>query len=383
MVKQLFLDFEKYVRGIYHEDQILLHRPVFSKSDEHYVLASIKSNFVSSAGPEVGLFEKEVADFTGAKYAVATVSGTAALHTCLAVLGVGYGDEVIVPSLTFVATGNAVKYCGAEPVFLDVEPETGTISPDALRLFLSTKTTYLNGQIVNKSSQRPIKACIVMHTFGHPAKLTELTDICKSFDIDLIEDAAEALGSRVNAKHVGNAGRLSIYSFNGNKIITTGGGGMITSNDEDLAVKLRHITTTAKVAHQYNYFHDQLAFNYRLPNLNASLGLGQMKFLNKFLCEKRKIAKLYYDFFKGTSVRFWSEVPGVESNYWLNAISFPNKELKYAFLDYTNSRGIMTRPVWDLLPTLPHFKHSQTDSMTVAKNIFETTVNMPSSVPNN
>ncbi len=383
MGQKLFLDFEKYVRTIYHDENILLHRPVFSQSDEHYVMASLKSNFVSSAGPEVGLFEKEVAKFTGAKYAVATVSGTAALHACLAVIGVGYGDEVIIPSLTFVATGNAVKYCGAEPVFLDVEPMTGTISPDALHCFLSKNTTYVNGQLLNKSTQRPIKACIVMHTFGHPARLTKISKICKSFDIDLIEDAAEALGSRINEIHVGNAGRLSIYSFNGNKIITTGGGGMITSNDEDLAIKLRHITATAKVSHQYNYFHDQLGFNYRLPNLNASLGLGQMKYLRKFLTEKRKVAKLYDDFFKGTPVRFWSEEPGVASNYWLNAVSFPNKELKYAFLDFTNSRGIMTRPVWDLLPTLPHFKHSQTDGIPVARGIFETTVNIPSSVPNN
>ncbi len=383
MEPRLFLDFEKYVRAIYHDEHILLHRPVFSQSDEQCVLACLKSNFVSSAGPEVGLFEKQMAEFTESKYAVATVSGTAALHACLAVIGIGFGDEVITPSLTFVATGNAVKYCGAEPVFLDVEPTTGTISPEALRRFLSNETTYVNGKLLNKSTKRPIKACIVMHTFGHPARLTELSEICKNFDIDLIEDAAEALGSRINDRHVGNAGILSIYSFNGNKIITTGGGGMITSNDEELATKLRHITTTAKVPHQYNYFHDQLGFNYRLPNLNASLGLGQMKYLQKFLAAKRKVAKLYDDFFKETPVRFWSEEPGAVSNYWLNAISFPDKELKHAFLDFANSRGIMTRPVWDLLPTLPHFKHSQTDGIPVARDIFETTVNIPSSVPNN
>ena len=288
MEHQLFLDFEKYIRSIYHDEHIILHRPVFSQSDEQYVLNSLKSNFVSSAGPEVGLFEKEVAKFTGAKYAVATVSGTAALHACLTAIDVGYGDEVIIPSLTFVATGNAVKYCGAEPVFLDVEPMTGTISPDALRRFLSSETKYVNGRLVNKSTQRPIKACIAMHTFGHPARITKLSEICKSFEIDLLEDAAEALGSRINKTHVGNEGRLSIYSFNGNKIITTGGGGMITTNDEELAIKLRHITTTAKVSHQYNYFHDQLGFNYRLPNLNASLGLGQMKCLQKFLSAKEE-----------------------------------------------------------------------------------------------
>lgn len=383
MEQRLFVDFEKYVRGIYHDEHILLHRPVFSQSDEQYVMACLKSNFVSSAGPEVGLFEKQIAEFTEAKYAVATVSGTAALHACLAVIGVGYGDEVIIPSLTFVATGNAVKYSGAEPIFLDVEPMTGTISPDALRSFLSNKTTYVNGVLKNKSTKRPIKACIAMHTFGHPARLIELSEICKDFDIDLIEDAAEALGSRINDRHVGNAGILSTYSFNGNKIITTGGGGMITTNDEELAMKLRHITTTAKVPHQYNYFHDQLGFNYRLPNLNASLGLGQMKCLQKFLAAKKIVAKLYEDFFEETPVRFWSEEPGAVSNYWLNAISFPDKELKYAFLDFTNSRGIMTRPVWDLLPTLPHFKHSQTDGMPVARGIYETTVNIPSSVPNN
>ena len=383
MEPQLFLDFEKFVRQIYHEVPLLLHRPVFSNSDERHVLASLKTNFVSSAGPEVGLFEEQIAEFTEAKYAIATVSGTAALHACLAAIGVTQGDEVIIPPLTFVATGNAVKYCGAEPVFLDVEPITGTICPEALRHFLLNATTSVNGRLVNKISKRTIKACIAMHTFGHPARLFELSEICKSFDIDLIEDAAEALGSRIKDSHVGNVGRLSTYSFNGNKIITTGGGGMITTNDEELAVKLRHITTTAKVPHRFNYFHDQLGFNYRLPNLNASLGLGQMEHLTKFLAAKRKVAGIYSDFFKESFVRYWSEVPGTKSNYWLNAISFPTEELKHSFLEFTNSRKIMTRSVWNLLPTLPHFKNAQTDGISVARSIYQTTVNIPSSVPNN
>ncbi|MDB0032781.1 LegC family aminotransferase [Amylibacter sp.] len=379
--KNLFELFEKLVRSIYSEDFIPLHRPVFDEHDKKNVANCIDSNFVSSAGKEIASFEQKVSRYTCTKFAISTVTGTAALHVALKVLGVEAQDEVICPCLSFVATANAIKYCGAEPVFLDVEKQNGALCPIQLKKFLIEETKFKNDTLINKNTGRRIRACIVMHTFGHPAQMEELSILCKKFMLPLVEDAAEALGSLSKGKHVGNLCDVAVYSFNGNKIITTGGGGMVTTNDPVLAKKLKHLTTTAKVPHKYEYFHDQLGFNYRMPNLNACLGLNQMDQIEKFLISKRKVANIYSDFFKQTPFRFWSEPDNCESNYWLNTVSFSSSQEKHEFLEFTNSRNIMTRPVWALLSSLPYFKGCYIYGDQVAKSIYETTVNLPSSVP--
>ena len=379
--ENLFELFEKLVRSIYSEDFIPLHRPVFDEHDKENVANCIDSNFVSSAGKEITTFEQKVASFTGSKFAISTVTGTAALHVSLKVLGVEAHDEVICPCLSFVATANVIKYCGAEPIFLDVEKQNGALCPIQLKKFLTEETHFKNGTLINKNTGRRIRACIVMHTFGHPAQMEELSILCKKFILPLVEDAAEALGSRSKGKHVGNLSDVAVYSFNGNKIITTGGGGMVTTDDPVLAKSLKHLTTTAKVPHRYEYFHDQLGFNYRMPNLNACLGLNQMDQIDKFLISKRNVANIYSDFFTQTPFRLCSEPDGCKSNYWLNTVSFSNSQEKYEFLEFTNSRNIMTRPIWALLSSLPYFEGCQTYGDQVAKSIYETTVNLPSSVP--
>jgi len=374
--------FIKLVRDIYGNDFVPLHRPVFEGNEKDYTLNCIDSNFVSSAGEMIVEFEHQVAAYTGSKYAIATVNGTAALHTCIKLTGANTSTEVITQALTFVATGNAIDYCGSSPIFLDVDLDSMGLSPKALKSFLSNNTINKDGKTINKDSGKHIISCIPMHTFGNVCRIEELLEICNDYNIHLIEDAAESLGSFSNNKHTGTFGLMGAISFNGNKIITTGGGGMIITDDENLAIKSKHITTTAKIAHAYEYNHDQIGFNYRMPNLNAALGKAQAESLDYFIKEKRLVAQQYMDFFDKAGVSFVNERAGTVSNYWLNAIILENSEERDSFIKNTNKAGVMTRPIWTLMTDLDMFKDCQHDDLSNSIWLQQRVVNIPSSVPN-
>lgn len=374
-------DFIRFVRKQYESDQfIALHEPRFSGNDKKYVMDAIDSTFVSSVGKYVDQFEKNFAEFVGSRYAVATVNGTAALHIALKLAGVEAGDEVIAQPLNFVATCNAISYCCAKPVFVDVDEKSLGLSSSALRDFL-TKNTKLHQKLCyNKKTNRVIRACVPMHTFGHSVDLDAIKEVCDEFNIALVEDAAESLGSYYKNKHTGGVGKLSIFSFNGNKILTTGGGGMIVTNDESLAKRAKHLTTTAKISHPWEYVHDEVGYNYRLPNLNAALGCAQLEQLPKFLEAKRELARLYKIFFDEQNVTFITEPLGCRSNYWLNAVLFNNQSERDLFLKESNEAGIMTRPAWKLLSDLKMYKECEQDELKNARFIAERLVNIPSSV---
>ena len=311
------------LRRILTDDQnfVSLHEPLFNGNEWQYVKECIDTGWVSSAGKFVDQFETQLAEFTGAKYAVAVVNGTAALHICLKLAGVKANDEVLIPALTFVATANAVTYCGAIPHFADSEKRTLGIDPFKLKEYLSGIAEIRGEECFNKKTGNRIKAVVPMHTFGHPADLDALIQVCEQFSIAMIEDAAESLGSYYKGRHTGNWGRLSALSFNGNKVITTGGGGAILTNDELLARKAKHLTTTAKVPHQWEYIHDQIAYNYRLPNINAAMGCAQLEQLPDFLKKKRALAERYRQAFKDIEgVSFFTEPEFARSNYWLNVL---------------------------------------------------------------
>lgn len=370
------------VRAIFGEGFTPLHRPVFEGAEKDYLVDCVDSNFVSSVGARVTEFEERVADFVGARHAVATVNGTAALHASLVVAGVEPGDEVLTQALTFVATCNAVAYTGAEPVFVDVEEDTMGLSPEAVRRFLEAHAERgEGGACINRSTGRRIAACLPMHTFGHPVRVAELVAVCDEYGIPVVEDAAESLGSWVGERHTGTFGRLGTLSFNGNKVITTGGGGMIVTDDDDLAARARHLTTTAKAPHGYEFFHDELGFNYRLPNLNAALGVAQMERLPDILAAKREVARRYAAFFEGRPEAFVTERAGTTTNYWLNAVRLETREARDALLEYTNQREVMTRPIWRLMTELPMYQHCHHDGLATSRWLEERIVNLPSSVP--
>ena len=377
----MFDPFISFVREIYGNENVPLHRPLFSDEEENRVAKAIKSNFVSSAGQDIEVFEGEIANFTGARHAVATVNGTAALQVAMHVSNIGPGDEVITQAVSFVATANAISYCGAKPIFIDVDLDTLSMSPTALLDFLQNRVEINSGRAYNKNSGARIKACLPMHSFGQPARIAEISAICKQFNITLIEDCAESLGSFISDSHTGLFGRLAAISFNGNKIITTGGGGMIITNDDELAARAKHITTTAKCSHPYEYYHDELGFNYRMPNLNAALGLAQVAKLSDFLKIKRRLAISYQKFFQNTEFTFFWEREGVKSNFWLNSVICGNLETRNSFLEETNAAGIVTRPLWKLLNTLPMYMACETDALENSKWLAERLVNIPSSVP--
>ena len=370
-----------FIRSIYKTDSFIpLHEPRFLGNEKKYLNECIDSTFVSSVGKFVDRFEEEIAKYTGAKYAVATINGTSALHISLLISGVESGHEVITQPLTFVGTCNAISYCNATPVFVDVDKDTMGMSPVALESFLKANAIVKNQQCVNKSTGNIIKACVPMHTFGHPCRIDEIQRICQQWHITLIEDSAESLGGFYNGQHTGTFGELGVISFNGNKIITSGGGGCILTNNEELAKKAKHITTTAKEPHKWEYTHDMVGYNYRMPNLNAALIVAQLEQLNGFLKSKRLLAKSYEKFFKGSDTQFVSEPENSKSNYWLNSIVLKDKDQRNLFLDETNSQGIMTRPIWTLMNTLPMFKKSQCGNLTNAEWLEERVVNIPSSV---
>jgi len=370
--------------NIYKTDEFIpLHRPVFTGNEKIYLNECIDSNFVSSVGQRVIDFENMIANYTGAKKAVATVNGTAALHIGLKLLGVDANSDVITQPITFVATCNAISYCNANPVFVDVDRDTMGLSPEHLENFLNENVMITKSGPINRISGNKVSACVPMHTFGHPCRIDEIVSICDKYMIPVLEDAAESLGSFYKGKHTGTFGKIGIISFNGNKIITTGGGGMVISNDDEITNRAKFLTTTAKTPHPFEYTHDVVGYNYRLPNLNAALGCAQMEQLANFVEVKRNIAKKYMSFFdKIPDIDFFVEPTESESNYWLNAIILKDRLMRDSFLENTNNQGVMTRPIWTLMNKLPMFSHFQTGKLTNSQWLEDRVVNIPSSVPN-
>ena len=360
-------------------DFIPLHEPKFIGNEKKYLNECIDSTFVSSVGRFVDEFEEKISNYTGVKYAIATSNGTSALHISLLLANVEQNDEVITQPLTFVATCNAISYCGAQPVFIDVDRDTMGLSPSALRYFLENNTTIKNNKCINNVTGKRIGACIPVHTFGHPCRIDEIKDICNQYNIFLIEDAAESVGSFYKDKHTGTFGQVGVMSFNGNKIITAGGGGCIITDDEALAKKAKYLTTTAKVPHKWNFNHDIVGYNYRMPNLNAALLVAQLENLDNFISSKRKLANVYETFFNSNNYVFVKEPMDSKSNYWLNSILLKNKQQRDEFLDETNSSGIMTRPIWTLMNKLPMFGYAQCDSLKNSEWLEDRVVNIPSS----
>ncbi|WFP48596.1 LegC family aminotransferase [Methylomonas sp. EFPC3] len=370
-----------FVREIYQTDAFIpLHEPRFAGNEKRYLNDVIDSTFVSSVGPYVSEFERKIAEYCGAKHAVATVNGSAALHIALLLTGVEPGDEVVTQAVTFIATCNAIHYCGAEPVFVDVDSATLGLSPAALAAFLAQHGERRDDGVYNKTSGKRIAACLPMHTFGHPCDMAGLLKVCGDYGIAVVEDAAEALGSRLGDRHCGTFGKLGVLSFNGNKIITTGGGGMILTDDDELARQAKHLTTTAKLAHAWKFEHDRIGYNYRMPNLNAALGLAQLEQLPEFVAAKRELARRYLDWAVDNAVKIFAEPADAESNYWLNALLLNDLTERDACLEYTNNHGVMTRPLWELMSDLPMYRHCQTDGLENSRRLAERLVNVPSSV---
>lgn len=417
-----------FIRVLYKQPEgfIPLHAPVFLGNEKEYLNECIDSTFVSSVGKFVDQFEFEIAKFTGATKAVSIVNGTNALHLALKLVGVVDGNEVITQPLTFIATANAISYCGAKPIFVDVDMDTMGMSPKALRKWLEENVEMReikvevkdklsqfgsqpepHFQAYNKNTGKRISACVPMHTFGHPCRIDEILEICDQYNIELVEDAAESLGSYYKEKHTGTFGKVGVLSFNGNKVITTGGGGMLLFNDEKLAAKAKHLTTQAKVPHPWEFVHDEIGYNYRMPNINAALGLAQLEQLEVMLASKRKIANAYKEFFsthalsdspersrrevevstspdsyrdRDSAVTFFPEPSNSLSNYWLNVLILKDKKTRDEFLKYTNAKGVMTRPIWELMNRLQMFKHCQCGDLTNSEWLADRVVNIPSSV---
>lgn len=378
----MFDDIVKFIRNLYGDsDFIPLHSPIFIGNERKYLNECIDSSFVSSVGKFVDKFEKITAEYTGARKAVVCVNGTNALHMAMLLTGVECGDEVITQSLTFIATCNAISYVGAYPVFIDVDRDTMGLSPDAMEVWLKENAEIRNKVCRNKKSGRRIKACIPMHTFGHPVHLDKLIEICNRYCLDLVEDAAESIGSRYRGQHVGTFGKIGVLSYNGNKTITTGGGGMMLFRDEKLGEFAKHLTTQAKVPNLSYFTHDHIGYNYRMPNINAALGCAQMEQLDAFIANKRETANQYKLFFKKyPDIEFFTEPENCMSNYWLNAIVLKDEKIQQDFLNYTNTQGVMTRPIWKLMNNLPMFKDCQQDELANTEWLAARVVNIPSSV---
>ncbi|MFS1863867.1 aminotransferase DegT [Vibrio tasmaniensis ZS-17] len=369
----------EFVRDTYKTDDFIpLHAPTFNGNEKAYVTETIESTFVSSVGKFVDDFERKIEAYTGTAKAVATVNGTAALHAALYMADVQRGDLVITQALTFVATCNALYHMGAEPIFVDVSPVSLGLCPKAVEGFLSEHAEITEAGCIHKQTGKRIKAVVPMHTFGHPVELDELVAVCLKWNIVLVEDAAESLGSFYKGKHTGTIGDVSAVSFNGNKIITTGGGGMVLCKTEGLGARTKHVTTTAKVPHPYEFFHDEPGFNYRMPNLNAALGCAQMEVIEQYLKQKRQLAKCYGDLFIGTDFQFVTEPDYAQSNYWLNAIICPDKKSREEILAGTNSAGVMTRPIWQLMHRLPMFEKAMRGDLTYSEFIEAHLINLPS-----
>ncbi|MEZ0317541.1 MAG: LegC family aminotransferase [Methylophilaceae bacterium] len=372
------------IRAVVGSQPVALHEPKFTGNEANYVNECIQTGWVSSVGKFVDKFEQGLAEYTGVKHAIAVVNGTAALHIALKLAGVERDDEVFVPTLTFIATANAISYCGAIPHFVDSSHKTLGLDPEKLEVYLRQATEVKSGECFNKRTGRRIKAVLPMHAFGHAVDLERLADICQTYYIELVEDTAESLGSFYKGKHTGHWGKVSALSFNGNKIITTGGGGAILTNDETLGKIAKHITTTAKIPHRWLFMHDEIGYNYRMPNLNAALGCAQLEQIESFLVSKRRLADNYKQAFSGVEgISFFSEPEFAKSNYWLNAILLDssNAHLRDELLEQTNSQGIMTRPAWELMHTLRMYVMCpRMEDLSVAQDILKRLINIPSSV---
>ncbi|HEC1046448.1 TPA: aminotransferase LegC [Campylobacter jejuni] len=379
--------FEKeisFIKSLFNKENIALHEPCFIGNEKKYLLECIDSGFVSSVGEFVTRFEEALKEKTKARFVIATNTGTAALHIALLANGIDENCEVITQSISFVATANAIAYTGAKPVFLDIDENTLSLSPKALEHFLENETYQKDNLSYNKTTHKAIKACIIMHTFGLSAHIKALKKLCEKYHILLIEDAAEALGSTYENKALGTFGKCGILSFNGNKIITGGCGGAILSDDENLAKLARHLSTTAKIPHPYEYDHDRIAYNYRLCNINAAILLAGLENLELFLENKRELAKIYKDFFKNhDKCKFIDEKSNEKSNFWLNTLLFKNENLRNIFLEECLKNNIFVRPVWKSLPSLKAFQNCQSDELINTKNLEKRLVNLPSSVRRN
>lgn len=373
----------EFIKNIYKSNGFIpLHAPNFSGNEKKYILDTIDSTFVSSIGAYVDRFEEMIKEYTGAKYAIATTNGTSALHMSLVLAGVEQGDLVLTQSLTFVATSNAISYINAEPVFLDVDLDTLGMSPKSLLSFLENFTIQKNGICYHKQSNKKISACVPMHTFGHPCKIEEILNICNKYNIVLVEDAAESIGSFYRNQHTGNFGKVAAFSFNGNKTITCGGGGVIITNDENIGKLGKHLTTQAKMPHKWEFVHDQIGYNYRLPNLNAAMACAQLERIEIFIEGKRKVANLYNRFFSNTKYKFVSEPEFSRSNYWLNAIITSDLVERNLLLEKLNNSNIMSRPCWTLNHKLKMFSSCFRDNLINSIWLEERLINLPSSYIN-
>lgn len=379
-----FAEILDFIRKLYKgSGPIALHAPYLSNREKEYLVECIDSGFVSSVGPFVQRFEDQLAAYCGSQTAVAIVNGTQALYLALLLAGVAPGTLVITQSFTFVATANAIAYAGASPAFVDIDRDTLGMSPFALEAFLEQRATRApEGHVVENSTGRRISAVVPMHTFGHPCRIEEIARICSGYNLPLVEDAAEGLGSRRGSRHTGTFGLMGVFSFNGNKILTTGGGGAIVTDDAEIAARAKHLSTTAKVSHPYEFIHDQKGYNFRMPNLNAALGLAQLEVLEKLLTAHRDRAKDYMDFFNsiGDGPEFVCEPPGTRSNYWLNAIRFRDKGQKNRFLAAAVGKDIMARSAWRPMHKLDMYADAIRDNLVQTESAYEQIANLPSSV---
>ncbi|MEN9907225.1 MAG: hypothetical protein RLZZ540_366 [Bacteroidota bacterium] len=370
-----------FIKAQYKTDSFIpLHVPHFGGNEKKYLLETIDSTFVSSVGAYVDQFESIMSEITQTKKTVAVVNGTAGIQVALRLVGVKQGDEVLTQALTFVATANAIAYNGAHPIFIDVDIDSMGLSPKAVENFLLEYGELKEDGCYNKKTGKKISACVPMHTFGFPVHLDELITVCNTWKIPVVEDAAESLGSEYKGKPTGSFGKVGVFSFNGNKIVTCGGGGAIVTNDIAIGEKGKYLTTTAKVPHPYEYVHDEMGYNFRMPNLNAALACAQLEQLDFFLENKRKLAKVYQSFFETKGIKFRTEMPDTKANYWLMCVELENKQDRDLFLTETNQNNVMTRPIWQLMFRLPMYANCQRDGQVNAEFLEERIVNIPSSV---
>lgn len=371
-----------FIKELYGNQEFTpLAVPKFIGNEKKYLEECIDTTFVSSVGKFVDRLEEDMVRYTGCKRAVVCVSGTNALHMSLMLSGVECDDEVLTQALTFIATCNALSYIGAHPVFIDVDKSTMGLSPDAIKEWLVKNAEIRNGQCYDKNTGRRVKACVPMHTFGHPIRIEELAAVCEEYHIELVEDAAESIGSLYKGKHTGTFGKVGVISFNGNKTITTGGGGMMLFNDEELGALAKHITTQAKIPHRWEFRHDHIGYNYRMPNINAALGCAQLENLDAYIADKRAVAAAYADFFKNVDdIEFFTEPENCFSNYWLNVVILKDKDAQIDFLQQTNDNKVMTRPIWELMNRLLMFEKCENDGLKNTIWFADRVVNIPSSV---
>lgn len=377
----MYNDILAFIRETFRmpEGFIPLHAPYFGGNEKKYLADTIDSTFVSSVGAYVNRFEDMMAEITGARFAIAITNGTTALHLALIAAGVQYGDEVITQPLTFVATANAIAHSGAMPVFVDVDKDTMGMSPVALRTFLKEHAILKEGLCYNKTTGKKIAACVPMHTFGFPCRIDEIVSICEEYRIAVIEDSAESLGSYYKGRHTGTFGIMGTFSFNGNKTVTSGGGGAIVTNNETVAKKLKHLSTTAKLPHAWEFTHDAVGYNYRMPNLNAALACAQLEQLPEILQNKKELAAIYTTYFSVKEISMVQPVTDAVANNWLNTILFPSLQERNEFLEISNSSGVMTRPAWTLMNKLPMYAHCEHGDLLNAQWLEERIVNIPSS----